>query len=58
MYSDQYKHFKIIRPEIVLLYHIRIVIMIRMTYDLSSWPGRVKERFAFMLYSITNIVFY
>lgn len=58
MYSDQYKHLEMTRPEIVLLYHIRIVIMIRMTHDSSSWPGCVKERFVFTLYSITTFVFF
>ena len=30
--------------------------LIRMTLDSSSLPGRVKERFAYTLYSITTLV--
>lgn len=57
MYSNQHKHFQMICPEIALLYRICIVIMlIRMTLDSSSWPGHVKERFAYTLYSITTFV--
>ena len=59
MYSDQHKHFQMICSEIALLYRIYIyiiIMLVRMTLDSSSLPGRVKERLAYTLYSITTLV--